>query len=122
MNGRFRLTDVLRIQLVDDGNTISTKYYDYCPRTISQLIENGKHDTSGMVKRDLVTELMELNETRNHQLQLDKTRVTDIQTELNNGRRKNYYRVDEIINEIKSLNDNRKMSERANQLINIITG
>lgn len=73
---------------------------------------------------ELVTELMELSETRDHITNyiLIKRQLTDIQTELNAGQRKNYYRVDEIINEIKSLNGSRKMSERANQLINIIKG
>jgi NTE family protein len=43
--GRFGLTKVVRIQLMDDGNTIANKYYDYSQRTISQLIEQGKYDT-----------------------------------------------------------------------------
>jgi hypothetical protein len=51
--GRFGLTKVMRIQLADDANTISTKYYDYSNKTISQLIENGKHDTLKMMKTKL---------------------------------------------------------------------
>jgi hypothetical protein len=53
IEGRFGLTKVMRIQLADDGNTISTKYYDYSNKTISQLIENGKHDTLKMMKTEL---------------------------------------------------------------------
>ena len=32
-------------QLMDDGNAIANKYYDYSQMTISQLIEQGKYDT-----------------------------------------------------------------------------
>ena len=42
--GRFGLVEYVRIQLMDDGNTIANKYYDYSQMTISRLIEQGKYD------------------------------------------------------------------------------
>jgi NTE family protein len=126
MKGRFGLTKVLRIQLEDDGNTISTKYYDYSTKTISQLIENGKHDTLIKMKTEfidnLLTELTNFDGIRDHISKYEsiKQLLVSIRTELIAGQRMSPSQLDELINEIKTINGNGKISERANQMIGTI--
>jgi NTE family protein len=61
MDGRFGLTKVFRIQLADDGNTISTKYYDYSAKTLSQLIESGKRDTLEIMSTSFQRSIYRIN-------------------------------------------------------------
>lgn len=43
--GRFRLTNVARIERQDDPDTISRKWADYSPASLKTLYEQGKRDT-----------------------------------------------------------------------------
>ncbi len=45
LGGRFRLTKVIRIDHIDDGNEVANKIYDYSYTTIEKLIKLGYQDT-----------------------------------------------------------------------------
>lgn len=45
LDGRFRLTKVVRIDHKDDGNDVSKKIFDYSPKTIEKLMKDGYQDT-----------------------------------------------------------------------------
>jgi NTE family protein len=45
LDGRFRLTKVVRIDHKDDGNDVSKKIFDYSPKTIERLMKDGYQDT-----------------------------------------------------------------------------
>jgi hypothetical protein len=45
LDGRFRLTKVVRIDHKDDGNDVSKKIFDYSPKTIEKLMNDGYQDT-----------------------------------------------------------------------------
>jgi len=51
LNGRFRLTKVVRIDHKDDGNDVSKKIFDYSPKTIEKLMTDGYQDT--LVQMDM---------------------------------------------------------------------
>ena len=44
LNGRFKLTKVLRVERKNDADDISGKVADFTQETIKQLIEKGEHD------------------------------------------------------------------------------
>ena len=45
LEGRFRLTKVVRIDHKDDGNEVANKIYDYSRTTIENLMKDGYCDT-----------------------------------------------------------------------------
>jgi NTE family protein len=45
LEGRFRLTKVVRIDRKDDGDDVSKKIFDYSSRTIEKLVNDGYRDT-----------------------------------------------------------------------------
>jgi NTE family protein len=45
LEGRFRLSKVVRIEHKDDGNDVHNKIFDYSGRTIEKLIKCGCRDT-----------------------------------------------------------------------------
>lgn len=51
LDGRFRLTKVVRIDHKDDGNDVSKKIFDYSPKTIEKLMSDGYQDT--LVQMDM---------------------------------------------------------------------
>jgi NTE family protein len=51
LEGRFRLTKVVRIDHTDDGNDVSKKIFDYSNKTIENLINDGYQDA--LVQMDL---------------------------------------------------------------------
>lgn len=51
LEGRFRLTKVVRIDHTDDGNDVSEKIFDYSDKTIDNLINKGCQDA--LVQMDL---------------------------------------------------------------------
>ena len=65
LEGRFRLTKVVRIDHKDDGNDVSKKIFDYSYKTIEMLMNEGYQDT--LVQMDMqkikdgVAELAKIN-------------------------------------------------------------
>jgi NTE family protein len=51
LEGRFRLTKVVRIDHKDDGNDVSKKIFDYSHKTIEMLMNDGYQDT--LVQMDM---------------------------------------------------------------------
>lgn len=69
LEGRFRLTKLVRIDHKDDGNEVNDKVFDYSYKTIENLMENGYHDTLiQMGLQAMKDEFVKLN----HKKQADK--------------------------------------------------
>ena len=51
LGGRFRLTKIVRIDHKDDGNDVPDKVFDYSPKTIEKLMEDGYRDA--LIQMDL---------------------------------------------------------------------
>ena len=48
LNGRFKLTKVLRVERKNEADDISGKVADFTQETIKQLIKKGEHDASDL--------------------------------------------------------------------------
>jgi NTE family protein len=78
LDGRFRLTKVVRIDRKDNGNEIHDKVFDYSQKTIEDLMNVGYHDASVQMDmqciREGILELSKINgrsgkEQDNHQME-----------------------------------------------------
>ena len=45
VEGRFNITDVIRIEIKNDEDTISNKTYDFSSKTINELLKQGYFDS-----------------------------------------------------------------------------
>ena len=66
LEGRFRLTKVVRIDHKDDGNEVNDKVFDYSYKTIEELMEVGYQDASMQIDmqrmKDGVMKLTKINQ------------------------------------------------------------
>ena len=66
LEGRFRLTKVVRIDRKDDGNEVHDKVFDYSYKTINDLMDMGYQDASTQIDmqqmKDGVMMLVKINQ------------------------------------------------------------
>lgn len=139
LEGRFRLTKVVRIDHKDDGHDVGNKIFDYSYKTIENLIEIGYNDT--LIQMDLqsvkeaLKELLKKYDIYGRRIKLNfieslEESFHSIQQSINNQNRYDIVvtKVDNFIkqvknmeklNEIKLLGKEEKilLMEAANQLI-----
>ncbi len=127
--GRFRLTKVVRIDHKDDGNQIGGKIYDYSPRTIDKLIQDGYNNASIQMDiqsmKDEITELMIQNgkEDSDHHIETLQKRLHQIQAsvKIQNGNLVTINLIEQFINEASHIKkiENVRLKEESAVLIDL---
>lgn len=123
LEGRFRLTKVVRIDHKDDDNDVSKKIFDYSYKTIEKLMNDGYQDTLlqiGMQKiKDGIAELAKINayggdiEKVNENYSILKQiegNIHQIQESLKieNGHDRTLNEVKDLVHEIESIKEQNK--------------
>jgi NTE family protein len=106
LDGRFRLTKVVRIDHKDDGNDVSKKIFDYSYKTIEKLMNEGFQDT--LVQMDMqkikdgVAELAKINR---HGYDIQKVK-------------ENYYVINQLERSVHQIQENLKIENGQDRTIN----
>ena len=115
MDGRFRLTKVVRVDRKDDGNEIHDKVFDYSHKTIEDLMKVGYNDASVQMDmqciREGILELAKINSRsrkgqENHQMDALKECFHKIEEKMKieNGNRDQILgAVENLMSEIESI-------------------
>ena len=108
LEGRFRLTKVVRIDRKDDGNDVHDKVFDYSFKTIAELMDVGYQDASMQMDLQRMKDgVMKLVEIHQHIKSENGKQIEDIQ--------ENLYQIQEMIKMENGYN-----TELNNQLKNFI--
>ena len=122
MEGRFRLSKVVRIDYKDDGNDVANKIFDYSGKTIENLMKHGYRDTlvqmSIQLMKDKLIELakisgkssgslLEKEKENNNQIQKLEKILDTIQKSIRieNGYDITLNEVDKFIIQVKSIEE-----------------
>jgi len=120
LEGRFRLSKVVRIDHKDDGNDVANKIFDYSSKTIEKLMEHGYRDTLvQMGVQSMKHTLIELakisgssshfekgnEDINNNKIQELERRLNDIQEsiKIENGYDTTLNEVDKFIAQVESI-------------------
>jgi predicted acylesterase/phospholipase RssA len=128
LEGRFRVSKVVRIDHRDDGNEVANKIYDYSSKTIESLMKDGYCDAlyeMGIQSiKDAIIKMNYKNGTGiddNHIQELEQ-RLQQIQksTKMENGYDAIINHVDGFIIQVQSINefDNQSIKEEKGLLVN----
>ena len=136
LEGRFRLTKVVRIDHKDDGNDVSKKIFDYSYKTIEKLMNDGYQDTLVQMDMQKVKDgVAELAKRNRHGDDIEKVKenyhiikqlernIHKIQENLKieNGQDRTLNEVKKIIHEIESIKEQNKnglsLKEQKDELI-----
>jgi NTE family protein len=107
LGGRFRLTQVIRIDHKDDGNNVAGKIFDYSYKTIGKLIEEGNRDAKVQISmQSLKDQIREL--ASRHPIYYDKQNAAVIHIR----------ELEECLNEIE---ESLKIGDRYDTVVDRIT-
>ena len=53
IEGRFDIAEIIRIERINDENTISDKTFDFSIGTVMQLLKNGYDDTMNFINEEM---------------------------------------------------------------------
>jgi len=130
LQGRFRITKVVRIDHKDDGHEVGNKIFDYSYATIEKLMKDGYHDA--LIKMaieslkdefvnldDKFTKLEKKNQIHEHNTNTEKLKEEFQQIQLNikieneDDTIKILDRIDVIIDKVRSLSDDLQENNRS---------
>ena len=87
LEGRFRLTKVVHVDLKDDGNEVYDKVFDYSYKTIEELMKAGYNDASIQMDmqrmKDSINELAKINGHANDDIErVDNIHIQELEGSL----------------------------------------